>query len=133
MGFQQLVKGEEYLRGSNEFKNKTAAAKAEGKTRVTIEDQKLSDIYGPGYKDKVFGKTREGIKANPTSTRETTARCSPARIASGYPVKKSPEISENAQVRLSRKLVHGGPISCISPTRNAVSRHHQSGLTLAQH
>ena len=68
---EAYVKGETHLRESPEFKTKADAAKANGDTRFAVKESKLEDIYGPGYKDNVTGKTRQGSKNNPTGATDT--------------------------------------------------------------
>jgi hypothetical protein len=61
-----LVKAENYLKNSTEYKNALSAADSSGETFFKLENIKLEDIYGPNYKSYVFGKTRTGTKNNPS-------------------------------------------------------------------
>ncbi|MFA5983578.1 MAG: hypothetical protein WC782_06150 [Methylococcaceae bacterium] len=68
---EDYVNGESHLRNSDEFKTKVKDAETSGQGRILVENQKLEEIYGSNYKDKVSGQTRIGSKNNPTGVTPT--------------------------------------------------------------
>ena len=66
-----LVKAEEFVKNSQEYKNALNQAMSTGQTRFEVTEIKLEDVYGANYKNEVFGKTRIGSKNNPTGVIET--------------------------------------------------------------
>ena len=68
---EAYVKAEARIKNSQQFKDETAAADAEGRTRTEAIEMSLEDIYGSDYKKKVYGKTRLGSANNPTGTTDT--------------------------------------------------------------
>jgi hypothetical protein len=68
---EAYVKAEEHIKNSQEFKDAVAAADAAGKDQIPAITPKLEDIYGPNYRNEVFGKTRTGSAKNPTGSVET--------------------------------------------------------------
>lgn len=68
---EDYVKAEEYLKNSNEYKDKVKYADAIGKKQVVLEETKLKDIYGDSYSSKVDGRTRIGSAKNPQGSNVT--------------------------------------------------------------
>ncbi len=68
---EALVKANDYVRSSKEYKDSLAEAERLNEPDFVVKDIKLEDIYGTDYKDQVFGKTRTGTKNNPTGSVET--------------------------------------------------------------
>jgi hypothetical protein len=66
-----LVKAEEYVRNSREYKDSLADVLADGKESFVVKNIKLENVLGPDYKNQVFGKTRIGTTGNPVGTKLT--------------------------------------------------------------
>lgn len=63
---ENYVKAENYIKNSQDFNNAVASADATSDPNAVIK-VKLEDIYGPNYRNDVFGKTRVGPKNTGTS------------------------------------------------------------------
>ena len=63
---EDYVKAEGHIKNSKQFKD----AEASGDDRIQV-DTPLEDIYGPNYRSKVEGVTREGSKNNPIGSKPT--------------------------------------------------------------
>ncbi len=66
-----MVKAQEAVRSSQNYKDELKKAKDEGKTMFAVKGTKLEDALGPDYKSKVSGVTRLGSKNNPTGSAPT--------------------------------------------------------------
>lgn len=68
---ESLVKAEDYVRNSQNYKDALEEAVLDGSDQFAVSGTKLEDIFGVDYKNQVFGKTRTGTKNNPTGSVET--------------------------------------------------------------
>ncbi len=66
-----MVKAEEAVRSSQNYKDELKKAKDDGKTMFAVKGTKLEDALGADYKSKVAGVTRQGSKNNPTGSAPT--------------------------------------------------------------
>jgi hypothetical protein len=65
---EDYIRAEEYIRSSPEFRNETANRPLDPFVKLSVG---LEDIYGPRYRDHVFGRTRIGSKKHPTGVVDT--------------------------------------------------------------
>jgi hypothetical protein len=66
-----LVKADEAVRKSDDFKKAVADAESIRSAEVVVKTVKLEDALGKDYKKHVSGVTREGSKRNPTGSKPT--------------------------------------------------------------
>ncbi len=68
---EALVKVDTYVKNSKVYRDTLAETQRLGEPDFVVKDIKLEDVFEPGYKKQVFGKTRIGSKNNPVGTTAT--------------------------------------------------------------
>jgi hypothetical protein len=81
---EALVKADEAIRKSDDFKNAVADANRVGDDTVVVNSVKLQDALGADYKDKVAGVTRVGPPPPPRRTQSNPTDFTDGKIRAVY-------------------------------------------------